>query len=114
VIESADLRLGGTLDAVPEARRFVVDRLAELGQEQYSDDAEIAVTELVTNALLHAAPPLSLRVALVDDRVRIEVRDGSRAVPVRGRADAGAMTGRGLALVEALALRWGVEAAQDG
>ena len=42
-------------DAVPRARRFVVDALAE--HADLHDDAELIVAELVTNAVLHGAPP---------------------------------------------------------
>ena len=108
------LHLGNSPDAVPQARQFVAAWLTSPDLSRFVDDAELAVAELVTNALLHAAPPVSLRVVFEDDRVRVEVSDGSRATPVRGRADVASMTGRGLALVEALSLRWGVEPAPEG
>jgi GAF domain-containing protein/anti-sigma regulatory factor (Ser/Thr protein kinase) len=111
---SDELELSSTADAVPRARQFVAGQLAGAGLDSYVSDAELAVAELVTNALLHAAPPVRLRVVCSDDGVRLEVSDGSRSAPVRGRADPGSMTGRGLALVGALALRWGVDAAPDG
>jgi GAF domain-containing protein/anti-sigma regulatory factor (Ser/Thr protein kinase) len=114
VAETDVLNLGSSPNAVPQARQFVARWLADAGMAAYVDDAELAVAELVTNALLHAAPPISLRVIPHEDRVRLEVSDGSRAIPVRGRADVAAMTGRGLALVEALSLRWGIEPATAG
>src|SRR3712207_9447070 len=76
--ESEVLHLSSTPNAVPRARQFVTGRLQGAGLEQYRDDAELAVAELVTNALLHAAPPVSLRVLPQDDKVRVEVQDGSR------------------------------------
>ncbi len=108
------LQLSSGPDAVPRARRFVSERLTGSGLSSYADDVELTVAELVTNAVLHGAPPLSLRITPQDDLVRIEVGDGSRQTPVRGRADVASMTGRGLALVEALATRWGVEPVADG
>lgn len=114
MVESDELHLGSSPNAVPKARQFVAQRLTRAELPQYVDDAELAVAELVTNALLHAAPPVSLRVLPRQDRVRLEVADGSRAAPVRGRADVASMTGRGLALVEALSLRWGVDPAPAG
>ncbi|MDQ1648331.1 MAG: hypothetical protein QOG60_388, partial [Frankiaceae bacterium] len=108
------LRLSSGPDAVPRARRYVTERLTGPRLSAYVDDVELAVAELVTNAVLHGAPPLSLRLTPQDDLVRIEVADGSRQTPVRGRVDVAAMTGRGLALVDALTVRWGVDAVDDG
>jgi GAF domain-containing protein/anti-sigma regulatory factor (Ser/Thr protein kinase) len=108
------LPLGSSADAVPQARQYVSRRLSAENLSHFADDAELAVTELVTNALLHAAPPVSLRVTPADGHVRVEVRDGSRVAPVRGQADVASMTGRGLALVEALAVRWGVDPTPAG
>jgi anti-sigma regulatory factor (Ser/Thr protein kinase) len=76
------------------------------------DDAELAVSELVTNAVRHGGPPIVLRLVVADDRVSIEVRDGGSGRPVLRRPDADAMSGRGLALVRAVAEDWGVR--QDG
>ncbi|MCU1676040.1 MAG: Serine phosphatase RsbU, regulator of sigma subunit [Frankiales bacterium] len=108
------LDIGAAPDAVPSARRFAVRVLRDT-QPQLTAAAELAVSELVTNALLHAGPPLVLRVAdLGDGDVRIEVHDTGRSLPVRPLADGSGMTGRGLALVDALASRWGVEPLHDG
>ncbi|HSP37476.1 MAG TPA: GAF domain-containing protein [Frankiaceae bacterium] len=114
MVNSDVLHLGNSPNAVPQARQFVVQRLMRGDLSRFVDDAELAVAELVTNALLHAAPPVSLRILCGGDLVRVEVADGSRSAPVRGRADVASMTGRGLALIEALSLRWGVEPAEDG
>jgi hypothetical protein len=76
--------------------------------------AELAVTELVTNALLHGQPPVVVRVVPGDARVRVEVTDGSPNLPVRAMPNADAMTGRGLALVEAVSADWGAERAGEG
>jgi GAF domain-containing protein len=77
-------------------------------------DAELVVTELVTNALLYAGPPVTLRVLPRSDLVRLEVVDRSRALPLRFVDNSEAMTGRGLALVESLAQRTGVEPLTNG
>jgi anti-sigma regulatory factor (Ser/Thr protein kinase) len=94
--------------AVPQARHWVAERLAGTPHEALTADAELVVSELVTNALLHGAPPVTVSVE-VGDVVRIVVSDGSRSAPMRGRARADAMTGRGIALVASLARDWGVE-----
>ncbi len=107
------LQLGAEPDAVPHARRWVAAALEGTSYDELVPDAELVVSELVTNALLHAVPPVELRVS-VNGVVRIEVADGSRRAPVRALARADAMTGRGLSLVAALAADWGVEPRPDG
>ncbi len=108
-----EVALAGGLDAVPVARRFVRSTLARWGRDDLAADAEIAGSELVTNAMLHVGPPVRLAVRPEGDAVRIEVHDTSRISPVRPAVSDG-MTGRGLALVAALADRWGVGETPDG
>jgi anti-sigma regulatory factor (Ser/Thr protein kinase) len=70
----------------------------------------LLVSELVTNAVIHAGSEVGLVVshAGAHATVRIEVRDSS-ARPVRmGSFEAEATSGRGVALVDALAARWGI------
>jgi serine phosphatase RsbU (regulator of sigma subunit)/anti-sigma regulatory factor (Ser/Thr protein kinase)/uncharacterized protein YigA (DUF484 family) len=104
----AEMVLGAEADVVPRARRFAASALPHSSEDLVSD-AELVVTELVTNALLHGAPPFVLRVEERSGRVRVEVEDCGKHLPVRPRSDANAMTGRGLKLVATLAISWGVE-----
>lgn len=46
--------------------------------------------------------------------LRLEVRDGSARIPHQRRYGTQATTGRGIALVDGLAVRWGVVPASDG
>jgi GAF domain-containing protein/anti-sigma regulatory factor (Ser/Thr protein kinase) len=108
------LPLPNEVDAASQARRAVLEFLASRGCEAVADDAVLAISELVTNAVLHAVPPVELRLVPVDRGVRAEVRDGSRIIPVRPLASTDTMTGRGIALVEAVSDRWGVEQRPDG
>ena len=64
-----------------------------------ADSARLGVSELVTNAILHGAPPVTVRVTASADVVRVEVEDTGTKLPIRLRAGGGAMTGRGLGLV---------------
>lgn len=100
-------------DAVPRARRFVASALADAPVD-LRDDAELVATELVTNALLHGTPPVSMRVHWHDGVVRIEVQDANRLAPVRMRPSNGGMTGRGLGLVAALSRAWGSQPIDAG
>lgn len=105
---AAELTLGREPDAVPKARRFVSLCLA--GEPPGTiHDVQLVLTELVTNALLHGEPPLSVRLVHLGSSVRVEVEDSSPALPMRARPDPEAMTGRGLALVAALSRAWGVD-----
>ena len=53
---------------------------ADLDRMDLAECTELAVTELVTNAVLHASDPISLRVAGTFDHPRFEVADGSQVV----------------------------------
>jgi anti-sigma regulatory factor (Ser/Thr protein kinase) len=100
------LDLPPTTDSVPVARRFVQSRLVDRTAD--IDTATLLVSEVVTNAVLHARTRVTLTVEVADEVVRITVRDGS---PVQPRIHAFAptsATGRGLRLLDRLAKRWGV------
>lgn len=75
------------------------------------EDARIAlvVTELVNNAVLHARSRPRLRVAVADGSLTVEVFDDGPGLPVlKSLDDAPTVSGRGLALVDAMATAWGV------
>ena len=111
---SFELELAPERATVAVARRFVMDAVHRLGQDAVADVVELLTSELVTNAVLHAGTVLHLRVLRDDAAVRIEVSDGQRAEPTRRRYSAEAATGRGLALVEALASEWGTRTDERG
>lgn len=95
--------------AVREARAEVRAQLERWGLAEapdLADTAELLVSELATNALLHSASRFTLTLSAAHGVLRCEVSDsGSRGPRV---LDAGsAESGRGMFLVEALALRWG-------
>jgi anti-sigma regulatory factor (Ser/Thr protein kinase) len=79
------------------------------------DIAELLVSELITNALVHGAGDPELVLTVDPPRIRVEVRDADPTVdfgPVVGEASR--THGRGLAIVDALATSWGVEPRWDG
>lgn len=101
-------------DAVPLARRFVGRLLEGTPEADLAQDAELVTAELATNALIHAGPPVTLRVVVSEGRVRLEVLDDSRSAPVRGVMLPDGMTGRGLAVVQAVSSRWGIDPRNGG
>jgi anti-sigma regulatory factor (Ser/Thr protein kinase) len=74
----------------------------------------LAANELVTNAILHARTECVLRVELDTESIRIEVEDRDVTLPTRENRAPEARTGRGLVLVENLAVEWGYELLSDG
>ncbi len=97
-----------------EARRFVGSILDDPDLALISYTATMLVSELVTNAVLHAGTPIEVVVRLGGDRVRVEVHDGAPRLPMRKHYSTMSGTGRGLLLVEQLASDWGAEPTDAG
>jgi CheY-like chemotaxis protein/anti-sigma regulatory factor (Ser/Thr protein kinase) len=112
--DTATVDLGPQPADVPAARRFLADQCRRWGCGDLLDDAHVVVTELVTNALLHAGTSCELRAGLTDSALRLQVTDYGPGMPDPRAADGGAEHGRGLLLVSALCVAWGVEALPDG
>ena len=100
--------------SIPAARHFAVEALHDLGSDR-REEVELLVSELTTNAVLHARTPLRLTLCRRGPRVRIEVGDGDRTPPlVNLRPDPLHPGGRGMCLVNSIADDWGIELAADG
>lgn len=110
------VQLAARPDEVPRVRQAVRDWLHSAGNRCDWFTAELLVSELVTNALLHALPPLEVRVqALGAAGVRIEVFDADRdRLPRRDESPLDADNGRGLEIIGAIASRWGTESTSAG
>ena len=97
------------------ARRFVTQALSDYDDEgDLTDTVTLLVSELVTNAVIHAGSDVEVVVRLTATAARIEVTDTSASAIAPRDAAADEDSGRGLALVETLAQRWGVRPAPDG
>ena len=106
----AVLTLPPELPSVRAARRFVQDRCGDLGLSAVRcDDALLLTSELVTNAVLHGRSEVCVEVDGSRDSIRISVLDENSRHPAIVREDHDALDGRGLALVDAVATRWGVD-----
>lgn len=95
-------------------RRFVVAVLATLGLDHHAEVASLLVSELVTNAVVHAGGPVRINVESHEDRIRVAVSDGSGTQPEVLTPDERRPSGRGMFLVDVLAARWGVQPAPVG
>jgi anti-sigma regulatory factor (Ser/Thr protein kinase) len=89
------------------ARSVVAGVLERAGHDEITETALLLTSELVTNAVVHARGPVSIRVRCDDHRLRVEVRDRSSVAPRRLEVVGSAVGGRGLRLVDALATDWG-------
>jgi anti-sigma regulatory factor (Ser/Thr protein kinase) len=107
-------RLEPALRAPSIARAFLRETLAAWGGTALVDDALVVADELVANAVLHAGTEMELRLALLGASLGIGVADRSPRRPALGRPGAGAESGRGLLLVDALADTWQVLPRRDG
>ena len=96
------------------ARRFVAATVEQWGYPQEAYTASLLVSELVTNAVRHARAPLGLRLHLTEHEIVTEITDDSSRLPRPHRADPDDESGRGLALVDALADDWGTRLTEAG
>lgn len=103
------------------ARRFLRAQLRAWGvPDDDTATAELCLTELVTNAVIHGGGSTHVSVALVGEELEVRVRDRGPSIgellpmPSTAGEDALAVHGRGLVLVEALTRAWGSERRRDG
>jgi serine phosphatase RsbU (regulator of sigma subunit)/anti-sigma regulatory factor (Ser/Thr protein kinase) len=102
-------------DAVRVGRMFVTDHVHAAGADlALAEDAALVAAELLANAVQHGLPPVVICVRPASESVRVEVHDASSRIPMRLAPSTSNMTGRGLAMVEALASRWGVDQVPGG
>jgi anti-sigma regulatory factor (Ser/Thr protein kinase) len=116
--------------AIGRSRRFVGEALAqwlesavgeaadpaEAGRirDQFVQDMQILVSEVVTNACVHTGGPLGLLVDCAPERLRIEVTDSSSVAPVPREPGQGEPGGYGLLVAQRLARSWGSEPHGEG
>lgn len=93
---------------VAPARRWAASHLHAAGIDGHRFDVLILlVSEVVTNAIAHAVPPVSLHLTLDEEQARVEVYDCARDEPVVQEAHPADAGGRGVSLVDKLATDWG-------
>jgi hypothetical protein len=105
------------------ARDWVTSVLREIGRDELTESARLAVSELVTNAILHAEPPMTVHVRGTPEHPRVEVTDQSLVPPQHNHSSllldldddySWATMGRGLDLVASYSVRWGADISPNG
>ncbi len=103
--------------ASPPRVEFVTDALIAAGATRVLHDARLLVSELATNAVVHANTDFSVSVHISAGRVYVEVRDGDRReVDVAAEREISelAISGQGLRIVGRLAGSWGTRVEDHG
>jgi anti-sigma regulatory factor (Ser/Thr protein kinase) len=115
-VSRLELQLPHTTDSVRRARRTIAAFLepAEI-PVSIIDDVLLLVSELVTNAVVHAGSPAVVRLDADIERIKVAVADRDRdRAPEIVEAEPFSSSGRGVLLVDRLAARWGVEPQHQG
>jgi len=113
----ARLDLDAEPASVARARAFVADMVKLWGCDDPMQVAALLTSEVVTNAVRHAAQTVTVAVELATDppsRLIVETRDDLPGEPVVKPASPEADSGRGMFIVDRLARRWGVEPMAQG
>jgi anti-sigma regulatory factor (Ser/Thr protein kinase) len=105
--------------SVHDARRWVVESCRQIGRDDLAETAELGISELVANAILHARPPVKVRLRGTRDHPRVEVFDGSLAAPapyppMTDDDELLSTIGRGLGIVAMCSDAWGAVIQPEG
>jgi anti-sigma regulatory factor (Ser/Thr protein kinase) len=104
--ETAETVFPAVPESVAAARRFTRAALTRHGiDSEIIETALLLVSELATNAIVHATSTIRIRVQ-VGEEIRVEVRDANDDAPVVGELGPEQESGRGLAIVATLADQW--------
>jgi anti-sigma regulatory factor (Ser/Thr protein kinase) len=107
------IQLPGVPEGPARARRFVRESLAGY-PEHVIETAQLLVSELVTNAVIHGEPPVRIELDIEPPGVSVSVRDRGEDAPVLREPTQAGEHGRGLHIVRCLADEWGVEREMEG
>ncbi|HEV3170075.1 MAG TPA: ATP-binding protein [Actinocrinis sp.] len=108
------VHLAAEVTAPRSARDFLAAACSAWHTEWLSATAGLALSELVSNAVLHAGTDLDVELRLGDGWLRLSVHDGSPVLPLPRQHEPGAFGGHGLDFVSRLADSWGVAPGPDG
>ena len=106
--------LPAVASSVPEGRAFLHQALVCWDCAPAADNALLLLSEILTNAVVHAEGPLGVHLSRTATDLTVEVSDRSPQLPQPRLATADDESGRGLLLVRALADNWGVRPTDEG
>ncbi len=112
-----ELTIGPVIEQIPIARRFVrqvIHALVHGVEPTVVDNAELLASEAVSNAVVHGGTEVKVTVHPLGDMIRVLVHDDGRS-PIPDPLDVTHTDpgGRGLAIINALAVSWGVDEVRD-
>ena len=108
-MEMFEAHFSPMLTAPRSARDWMRPKLDRWEVAPVADTAELLMTELVANVVRHVGEPMTVRMTRGAEMIRVEVDDTGSRLPERREVDLTCEGGRGLALVAALASRWGTD-----
>ena len=97
-----------------EARAFVREHLVEHRLLYLVDTIRLVVSELATNAMLHALTPYTVTLSRCGQTVTLAVRDDSPSIPTPAAPDIMDTSGRGLTIVDILSTECGYRIDNEG
>jgi hypothetical protein len=106
-VPTASSTFDGGLNSVRDARRFLTSVLRDWDTDAFDFGAPQVLSELATNAALHARSPFTVTLQLAEECLLLEVTDASPRLPRARNYAPDATTGRGMAMVDALSVAWG-------
>jgi two-component sensor histidine kinase len=104
--------LSSVAESVPRARAMVREAGADLPRHVV-EDAELLVSEIVSNAVQHGGPDVRLTLLVDDSTLTVQVYDGGSGLPVVRNTGPEVPSGRGLRMVQSVSSAWGIEV-EDG
>lgn len=110
----ASLTLPADVRSVGRAREMMREVLKAASAHELLDAAEVAISEVVTNAVVHAGTEIEVRICAAERALRVEVDDRSRRLPVLRTWSTTAGTGRGMHILGESTDRWDVDPAPHG
>lgn len=111
---SATQRFPEDLSSPRAARRFLDEVLERWECQPAIESLQVLISEVVTNAVLHAHSQPEVSVVMLTNSIRVEVSDDSEEMPNVGEPDDLAVSGRGLAMVASESSGWGVSRRPSG
>ncbi|CAN5169938.1 hypothetical protein BH18ACT4_BH18ACT4_10590 [soil metagenome] len=104
----------GRATSVADCRHWLADVLGGDRDDVLRDRAVLLLSELATNAVVHARTDYRVTATVGADRLRVEVSDGSPTLPEAGTTALDSPGGRGIRLVDTVSESWGVEPSRTG